>query len=251
MPFNTAELIRPQIERLLPFVAPILVYPRIQCETSQWITGGSTVFISTPNNRFLITAEHVLREIEQQKKMREVVVLVGGTSTEPIDITDWPILARDDFLDVCTIQVPPEFDSLELNKQFFHISNWPPVEAAIGNEMLIMGYPAAHRVGYDQTINARFLPVCDYVTDVGPRRFTIADENNEREILINPENLEFPNHLGGMSGAPVFKLVNETDPEFLGIFTEGSDGLRGAYFCTHAYFLLSNGKLDAARIPPR
>ena len=64
MPFNTAELIRLQIENLLPFVAPILVYPRTRCKANQWITGGSTIFISTDNNRFLITAEHVLREIE-------------------------------------------------------------------------------------------------------------------------------------------------------------------------------------------
>ena len=177
-------------------------------------------------------------------------MLLGGAGTAPIDITEWTILARDDSLDVCTIQVPSGFDSVVLNKRFFHVADWPPVEAEIGSEMLIMGYPAAHRVGSELVINARILPICDFVTNVGPRRFTVADESHQREILINPDKLEFPAHLGGMSGAPVFRLFMESEPAFLGIFTEGSDGIRGAYFCTHAYFLQSNGELDIARIPP-
>jgi hypothetical protein len=78
-----------------------------------------------------------------------------------------------------------------------------------------MGYPATHRQGYETTINARILPICDFATDVGPRRFTIADESEGRRILINPESLTFPTHVGGMSGSPVFKVSDNTIPDFV------------------------------------
>ena len=85
------------------------------------------------------------------------------------------------------------------------------------------------------------------------KTYCFSDINGlgQREILINPDNLDFPTHLGGMSGSPVFKVRGNAYPEFLGVFSEGSDGIRGAYFCSHAQFLLPDGKLDFTRIPPR
>jgi len=223
----------------------------MQCKTHQWISGGSAIFVYTEESKFLVTAEHIVRKINLLKETQDIVVLLGGASTASIDITNWNVLARNDFLDICTIQVPPEFNSDELNKRFFSVTDWPLAQAEIGDMILIMGYPKAYRVGHEQTINARILPVLDDVTDVSLRRFTIADENEEREILINPGELDFPDHLGGMSGAPVFKVSEETEPALSGIFTEGSDGLRGTYLCTHAHFLLPNGQLDLPRIPLR
>lgn len=251
MSINSIEALRSQIELLLPFVAPILVYPRLVSGIAEWITGGSAILVRTGQNRFLITADHVVREIVALKEQRDIVVLLGGVSTPPIDISDWPVIARNDHIDICTLQVPSEFEEDELNRESFVIDRWPPNRAEQGEQVLIMGYPAAHRHGFESTINARVLPICDFVTDVGPRRFTMVDENNEREILINPNNLAFPTHLGGMSGSPVFRVSGSTFPEFVGVFVEGSDGLRGAYFCSHAYFLLPTGKLDNTSMPPR
>lgn len=251
MAFNSKNALRVAIECLLPFVAPILVYPLEDTGVEDWITGGSVLLVSTEQNRFLITADHIVREIGVLKTQRDIVVLLGGASTAPIDISDWPILAQDDSVDICTIQVPPEFDADYLNKTFFVLDNWPPTQAKKGDHVIIMGYPAAHRCGYDMTINTRILPICDFVTDVGPRRFTVADENEGRVIIINPDNLSFPTHLGGMSGSPIFRISENALPDFVGIFSEGSDGLRGAYFCSHASFLLPSGELDFTRIPPR
>jgi hypothetical protein len=248
---DLADALRRQIEGLLPFVAPVLVYPLAGPGVENWITGGTALLASTEQNRFLLTAEHFVREIDILRTRGEIVVLLGGTSSAPIEISHWPILARDDFIDICTIQVPTEFEADELNKSFFDLDKWPPNLAKKGDQAIILGFPAAHRQGHEKMINTRVLPISDFVTDVGPRRFTIADENEEREILINPDNLVFPTHLGGMSGSPVFRTADNTRPELLGVFSEGSDGLRGAYFCSHAQFLLPNGQLDFTRIPPR
>jgi hypothetical protein len=251
MPFNSVDELRAQIERLLPFVAPVLVYPRADVGVQEWLTGGSALFVSSGQNRFLITADHFVREIENIREQREIVVLLGGASAAPIDISNWTFLAKDASIDICTIQIPPEFNAEELNKSFLAIDQWPRPLARKGDHILIIGYPAAHRQGHEMTINARILPISDFVTDVGPRRFTVADEKDEREILINPDRLTFPTHLGGMSGSPVFDVSNTTHAEFIGVFSEGSDGLRGAYFCSHAIFLLPSGRLDLAKIPPR
>lgn len=252
MPISSADALRALIERLLPFVAPVLVYPLEDSGVENWIpAGGSAILVSTDQNRFLITADHIVCKIDALRTQREIVVLLGGTSTAPIDISDWPILAHDDFVDICIIQVPPEFEAEELKKTFFVLDRWPPTQAQKGDHVLIMGYPAAHREGYETTINARILPIYDLVTDVGPRRFTIADENEGREILINPDSLAFPKHVGGMSGSPVFRVSGDTTPDFVGVLVEASDGLRGAYFCSHAHFLLPSGQLDFTRIPPR
>ena len=252
MPISSADALRALIERLLPFVAPVLVYPLEDSGVENWIpAGGSAILVSTDQNRFLITADHIVCKIDALRTQREIVVLLGGTSTAPIDISDWPILAHDDFVDICTIQVPPEFEAEELKKTFFVLDIWPPTQAEEGDQVIIMGYPAAHRQGYERTINTRILPICDFVTDVGPRRFTIADENEGRRILINPDSLIFPRHLGGMSGSPVFRVSDKTMPDFVGVFSESGDGFRGAYFCSHAHFLLPSGQLDFTRIPPR
>jgi hypothetical protein len=241
MPVSSTDALRTLIERLLPFVAPVLVYPLEDSGVENWIpAGGSAILVSTDQNRFLITADHIVCKIDALRTQREIVVLLGGTSTAPIDISNWPTLAHDDFVDICTIQVPPEFEAEELRKTFFVLDRWPPTQAEKGDQVIIMGYPAAHRQGYERTINTRILPIC-----------TIADENEGRTTPINPDSLAFPTHLGGMSGSPVFKVSDKTIPDFVGIFSEGSDGFRGAYFCSHAHFLLPSGHLDFTRIPPR
>jgi hypothetical protein len=252
---RTPEEVRRQIEflvpSLLPYVAPVLVYPRVGPGIDGWITGGTVLLARTETNRFLITADHVVVKIDELRKRSDVIVLLGGIDAPPIDITLWPTLTQDNFTDVCTIQVPRDFEAGELNKDFFELDVVLSTRAAVGDQALILGFPAAHRCASGNKINARVLPILDYVTDVGARRFTIADENDQREILINPDNLSFPDHLGGMSGSPVFRIAEASSPTLMGIFSEGGDGLRGAYFCSHANFLLPDGNLDANALPPR
>lgn len=250
MQSDLPDALRDQIERLLPFVAPVLVYPRTNPGIENWITGGTALRAHTGQSRFLITADHFVHAINNLRVKREVVVLLG-TNSALIEISDWPIIAHDDFVDICTIQVPSDSEAGDLNKSFFDLDKWPPSLAEKGDQALILGFPAAHRHGREKMINTRVLPIFDFVTDVGSRRFTIADENEHREILVNPDNLDVPTHLGGMSGSPVFKVRDNAYPELLGVLSEGSDGLRGAYFCSHAQFLLPDGKLDFTRIPPR
>lgn len=235
---------------LLPYVTPILVYPRIYPGIDGWITGGTALLARTEAYRFLITADHFGARIDELRKELDIVVLLGGIGASLIDITLWPTVASDSSTDIRTIQVPHDFRAEASNLCFFELDLAMSTRAAVGDQALIVGFPAAHRCGGSNRLNARVLPIMDYITDVGPRRFTIADENAGREIVINPDNLSFPDHVGGMSGSPVFRIAEAAPFALIGILSQATDGLRGAYLCSHANFLLPNGNLYPNALPP-
>jgi hypothetical protein len=79
------EEFRRQIESLLPYVAPVLVYPRIDPGFDGWITGGTTLLFRTETNRFLITADHVVTRIDELRERSDIVVLLGGINAPPIE----------------------------------------------------------------------------------------------------------------------------------------------------------------------
>lgn len=252
MTVDIIEKFKNRIELLLPYVAPILVYPRINTGFSDWITGGSALIAQTVSSRFLITADHFLAKIDQLHQKSGALALLAISGASLIDITKWPVIVRDDYVDLCTIQVPDESESTALEGHYFLLDLLQAPRASIGDQALILGFPQLHRgVSGENRINTRVLPIVDHVTDVADRRFTIADEKNGREISINPHNLSFPDHVGGMSGAPVFRISEASSAILIGILSEAGDGLHGAYFCSHAKYLLPDGTLDVNGLPPR
>jgi hypothetical protein len=66
---RTPEEVRRQIEflvpSLLPYVAPVLVYPRVGRGIDGWITGGTVLLARTKHHRFLVTADHFVAEIDK------------------------------------------------------------------------------------------------------------------------------------------------------------------------------------------
>ena len=251
MPLNASEIMEHNVKLLSPYIAPILVYKHGEQDASKWLTGGSVFLAKTVDNSFLVTADHVVREIESLRAQGPILVVLAGPGSEPIDITEWPVIARDKDIDICILQVPSDFDASSIAKELFELRNWPHRQAEIGDKALIMGYPSLHREGTRNTVRIKITPISDFVTDVGPRRFTMADETDEREVLLNPNGIEIPAHFGGMSGSPVFRMIEGARPEFIGVFSEGGDGLSAALFCAHASFILASGGLDYSMLPPR
>lgn len=248
---DPAKVMMQNAKHLSKFIAPILVYEKSERNASKWLTGGTCLLGASTENRFLVTADHVMQEVEELKKRMDVVLLLCGNGCEPVDITDWPRLDHDDFVDICTLQVPKAFEGDAIGKSFFPLDHWPLERAHVGDSSFVIGYPAAHRRGTSASVRLRITPISDFVTHVGPRKFTMADENAEREVLMNPEGLLVPEHFGGMSGSPAFRMREGERPEFMGIYSTGSDGLQGTFFLSHADFLLPTGKLDHLKIPPR
>lgn len=249
MYLSPSEIMQHNVETLSRFVAPLLVYKKGEQNASNWITGGTVFLAQTSANRFLVTADHVIEDILKREKEGPLHLMLCGKSCGPLDISDWEIICRDERIDICTVQVPISFNADVLNRTFFDLNNWPHPRAVKYDKAFILGYPSGHRTGESKIVNIRLLPISDFVTDVGPRRFTMADETNEREIILNSPGFGVPKHFGGMSGAPVFRMLENSIPEFIGVFSEGSDGIHGVFFSAHADFICPDGKLNFAAIP--
>ncbi|MHB1586803.1 MAG: hypothetical protein ACYCRH_03520 [Acidiferrobacteraceae bacterium] len=241
---------RHNAEVLSPFIAPILVYEGDEQHANNWLTGGTVFFALTTENRFLVTADHVMRAIDALRQQHPIRMMLCGHACAPVNIAEWSVIARDSGVDICTLQVPGTFNPEMLNKRFFELANWPHPQAQVLDKAFIIGYPAEHRSGSSNDVQSRITPICDFVSDVGPRCFTMADQSEEREVLLNPENLSVPEHFGGMSGSPVLRMIENSRPELIGILSEGGGGLGAPFFCAHANFILSNGSLDIRRMPP-
>ncbi len=233
-----------------PFVVPVLVYAEEETCATNWLTGGTAFFAKTREGRFLATANHVVEEIDVLRSKQKILVFLGGNSCAPHEISEWSILDRDANVDICTLKVPTEFKADTLKKKFFELQNWPHSRAQISDKAFVIGYPAAYRTGTPRSVSAGKCVLNDFGTDVGPRRFLLADHTDERQVLLNPDERELPEHFGGMSGAPVFRMIENAPPDFIGIFSGGSDGVRGAFFCAHGNFILPSGLLDRGLLPP-
>lgn len=241
---------RALIEALSQHAVPLLLYPRESSEIAGWLTGGTGVLIQTPISRFIITANHVFAQMEKLRAERSTITLLGGTNAPPLDISHWNVIDRNERLDICIIQVPGSFEPRDIGKYFYTADFTTSSTAAREDEALIIGFPCEHRTTSVSIINTRMLPIIDFVKSVSETRFVVADPENEREILENPSGLDVPKHMGGASGAPVFKLSLNSPSELIGIFTEGSDGLHGVYLCTHVRFLTNEGRIDLLQLPP-
>ncbi len=250
MTLSPSEVMLRNVQMLSPFIAPILVYRQGEANAANWLTGGTAFIARTDRNRFLVTAEHVIAEIDHLRLQYPITIYLGGNECRPFDISDWNILGRDDYVDICTLQIPEEFDPVLLNKKYFDLNDWPHPRAQMQDLAFIIGYPAEHRTGVINSISIRISPIMDFVTDVGPRRFTIADEKEEREVMLITDDFHDLNCLGGMSGSPIFRMIEDARPEFIGLFSEGGDGIR-ALFGAHADFISADGHLDYGRLPPR
>jgi hypothetical protein len=134
------------------------------------------LFLQTQNHRLLVTAYHVLEEIKRISTSQGCLIFIGGNACEPICISGWRTIDGDREIDICTIQVPEDFDAGSLGKQFYYASDWPPIRPTEGECAIIVGYSAEHRAGTENSVLARAAILSDFITHTSVLRFTIADE---------------------------------------------------------------------------
>lgn len=248
------DIMRHNSEMVMPIVLPILVYRAGAASAREWVTGGTGFLVRTEANLFMVTANHVYEEAEAARAESPIFIFTGGNGTGVVDITHWPILGRSADIDVCTIQVPHEFNFRSIGKRPHAPRTWPPRRAEAGESTFILGFPAEHRGGAETAIMNTAMPISDFVTDVGPYKFTIADENNERtSAIIGVEMPEIVN-FGGMSGSPILAHRDDGWMEAVGVFIEGGglvDGRHAPFFGAHTDFINADGTIAHDRIPPR
>lgn len=232
---------------ITPVVVPILHYAATAKCASDWTSGGTGLLVNTGEMNLLITAAHVMEGDFGNFGSGEIVTLIGGEGFEPVNISTWNVIARCNSLDICTIEVPDEFNPETIGKRFCKPRNWPCQRVTRAEEAFFIGYPRAHRSGDSTDIVCGATLISEFVASVSGDRFVLVNEDAPRHVeLLNGYTI-IPEHFGGMSGAPVFVHRDDGWLEPVGLFVEGN-GKDSPYLCAYLDNVLPNGSFTQARI---
>lgn len=246
------EILHQNASGAISKTSPVLIY-RGGCKSAaDWESGGTALFLNTGNSTFLVTANHVIEEADNLRKLHSIYVFIAGHGREPVDIKDWEVIDRNRCIDICTIRIPDEFNLSELGKETYNANAWPPKRAEAGECVFIIGFPAEHRDGETNAVRNAAASIMDFITSVGPHKFLMADENEVRTTAILDAHKPDIVNFGGMSGSPMFAVSNNGDTRLVGVFIEGGglvDGTHAPFFGSHIDFVNADGTIDTAKIP--
>ncbi len=250
---NPYDVLMGNADLVKPIITPILFYGDLS-DPRKWLSGGTGFFVHTDRNVFMVTAEHVIAKRDSISKDGKVITFIGGDGYELLDISSWEVIDRNKEVDICTIQIPASFEPSSIGKAFLSPRKWPVEWAKKEEQCMILGYPAQHRGATQDEVLGRIAAISDFITDVGPLKFLIADERNERGLQILEDGLFEPDHFGGMSGSPILVHRDVDWLELVGVFVEGGgivNGMRSPFFGAHIGFVDPQGSILTELIPPR
>lgn len=218
---------------------------------------GSAGFVQSGEHRFMVTAWHVLEEFRASKRRNPQTVFavnIGDRNTVALSVPQ--VIDESAALDIATIAFP----QLDLNrgcttKRYFPLDRCPPRRAQAGEPATIVGFPGQGRHAFETF--GLFEPhgIGMLVTNVSDRRITLADENGSVRSERDGRPVDDGVAVGGFSGSPAFGLSIDGMLYLMGIVSFGSArlgcvGTPGQLFLGSAEYLLPDGSLDAARMPP-
>ena len=236
---------------LKPYIISLLFYPNPNSGPSEYIDGGTAGFLDTGKRKILITADHVIKGFENERKNRpeSILVLAGGDdNTKPQIISDWSVIAKSEERDIATIEIPDNFSASEIGKTYSKPKSWPPERVKEGEVALLAGYPGILRKASQRGLELRILTAKLPITSVSERRFLLAGSMDKREIFDHIGGLSKLSSFGGMSGSPVF-VSRDSNYELIGVLYQSRDGAKGPIFVAHLDIINDDGTINSAKIP--
>lgn len=215
-----------------PYVCALLCHRGDPSDPSGVFAGGTGTFIDTGRARFILTAEHVVKELFSEGTR---AILTAGNEVTPLDISDWASrVSSDAEYDLATIGLPDDFDPACFGRQYHRPFEWHAPRATKGEVAVFLGYPGLHRQIVEKGLKLHLTPFCDFVTSASDRHFVLADEESERvsSNLSGSPGLQAFGPIGGVSGSGVFVNRNER-LVLVGVLYEASEGVDAIAFATH------------------
>lgn len=239
------------------YSVPILLRNRNEKWAPSIPGSGGGLLVSIGGLPRLITVEHVLSEYREQYA-RDAATLfeVGGQAINPKRrllyaeaTTDLAVLDLAEFVPQARHQdLPPS--------EFFVPQPWPGNDVAVGDRIVLGGWPGAYRVvsdggmdvylGYDSIINVP-------ITGTSEHEFQVRFDRKAWSSLVTdsskkPNDYVNDKGLGGHSGTPVFRIspIGER-PELVGFvkqYGESYDSLT----CIPVTKLRSDGSIKSSSI---
>jgi hypothetical protein len=171
---------------------------------------GTICYLHTGFAEIGVTASHVLADYLRDLERFGTPAIecqFGGSTIEP----EKRVLAQNRALDVATLSVPEVFvTAAGRTPRYQHTATvWPPQRAELGELVLYGGYPGVLRENKIRTADFPFQWVAGGVGDVSPQ-VIVLEPGFETLTWLNPEpGVTFNRDFRGMSGGPVFRVVEE------------------------------------------
>jgi len=248
---NIEDALKHNTEQVQPCIAPLMIYPKKDdLGADESLRGGTCFFVRSEFGLFLITADHVYREVEACGD-ESIPLILAPNASQPVDISDWKLASSCSFLDIAVVKVPEGFELESIGKDAFTYRSSPDARVAVQESVFFVGFPGELRCADRKTFIARMLPCMDFVTTVNDRAFFMSDEALERKSTSFEPGIEKIESFGGLSGSPML-VVRDGNFELVGVFIEGGfqeEGIHSPFRGAHFDFINPDGSLDEMRIP--
>jgi hypothetical protein len=207
--------------------------------SEQQVTNGTAFFVRTPKKLFGVTARHVVDAFIKAKAAKPTTCQLMDKAF-PLDQA---IISLGKTADIATFRVSEKLIR-KLGKQA--CTAWPPMMPQVGKGMICAGYPGVERIQTGiQEHNFGIYCAGSVAHSVGVTR--IASEPLRREEVLDTLGLGLPSDvydLGGMSGGPVFALVETgiVSWRLSGVISEGMS-VGHVYWAERADFVDDDGNV--------
>lgn len=213
------------------------------------VHNGTITYVATGQRELGITNAHVYNQYEKDRAaLSDIEAQFGGSTIYP----EQRLIDRNAKLDLAALDVPKLFlDSNLAGKKHNRPPGWPPTRLKAGELVIYGGYPGALKEPKTGEIVWPFQSFTWWVSEVTDSNIVLhVDFPN----LLWPghEEEKFNENLGGISGGPVFRVVETADPatkkiakvhfELVGIIYEFSAMVDSA-FARHIDNVLADGTL--------
>ena len=238
----------------LSFSVPLVLLPSSTSGQAEILHSASGSLIDTGKKLLLLTCEHVWGKFADYcADNPEAAIAVGrGKTSVGSIITNIPVIERSELLDLAILDFTEHNVFEETQQDFAQISTWPPARPAVGDRVVLTGFPGTAKRPIDEGANLQFnaATIITPVSAVNDRHFVLADEKQVRRMWVRSDLV--PNYrvfFGGMSGGPAF-VLRDGRYEFAGVLRAGPEtDPREFFFVSHADFVTTDGKIDWPTIP--
>ncbi len=195
-----------------PYAAPIFFGDRPYSSASKKVNNGTISLINYRGKKIGITCEHVFSDGFDERTSVDCILQVGDT-----EVSKDKLLYSDKNIDIAILDLSGvkqfPLESGEFSNKFYSIDIWPIITPKKGDIITLSGFPGKwrERESEEHVIFDIFTIGAGFVEDANENRAIInADFNTDDHIHKirhgrDSRDLDF---LGGISGAPVFRINN-------------------------------------------
>jgi len=204
------------------------------------LNNGTICYVNTGTCELGITANHVYQKylVDLEEHGPDAVECqFGGSTISP----EKHAVAQSRKRDLATFQIPEVFVTAAFRnpRTQHHPTTWPPARAVTGDVVVYGGYPGVIRVERGAVADLPFQWILGRVSDTGYENIVLEPQFRTSQWLGDQRN----DNPGGMSGGPVFRVLEETITrlEIVGFIHEFS--YEEAILARHADAVLADGAI--------